>query len=57
MNLYDANLSKENKKNEQSFMHLDNAKQALTCSVCVTEAVFIIFPKLETRFNTHYQNA
>ena len=22
-----------------------------------TKAVFIIFPKLETRLNTHYQNA
>ena len=22
-----------------------------------SKAVFIIFPKLETRFNTHYQNA
>ena len=29
-------------------------------SLCIyvfqTGAVFIIFPKLETRFNTHYQN-
>ena len=23
----------------------------------MSKAVFIIFPKLETRFNTHYQNA
>ena len=26
-------------------------------SIDSVEAVFIIFPKLETRFNTHYQNA
>ena len=35
-----------------------NAKNAQCVkNIFQTKAVFIIFPKLETRFNTHYQNA
>ena len=30
---------------------------AIVAKICLSGAVFIIFPKLETHFNIHYQNA
>ena len=48
-------LSKDLHRQWIGFYRLDT-KVVNDSSVRVSKAVFIIFPKLETRFNTHYQN-
>ena len=55
-------LPRQQKKFHEDIECLQNVSHchktaAFSLSLSTTMAVFIIFPKLETHFNTHYQNA